>query len=163
MPLPPDVLKCLWLLERSPSGSRKHCCRSKWALCMITASSSPLPSPRFPAEVRNVEWVCVFLFSFQFLLCMSGLVNVVNKYYNYNPFWQLCNLIVIHSEHLLKTMMCIEDAAVPISSAKLTGIVGIIVPAIVETSNLFKAKYRNILCVWLCVCVCVCVRPLSVL
>ena len=90
---------------------------------------------------------------------MSGLVNVVNKYYNYNPFWQLCNLIVIHSERLLKTVMCIEDAAVPISSAKLTGIVGIIVPATVETSNLFKAKYRNILCVyvWVCVCVCVCV------
>lgn len=95
----------------------------------------------------------VFLFSFQFLLCMSGLVNVVNKCYNYNPFRQLCNLIVIHSEHLFKTMMCTEDAAVPISSAKLTGIVGIIVLATVGTFSLFEAKYRNILCVGeFCVC-----------
>lgn len=88
---------------------------------------------------------------------MSGLVNVVNKCYNYNPFWQLCNLIEIHSEHLCKTMMCIEDAAAPISSAKLTGIIGIIVSATVGTSDLFKAKYRDILCV------CVCVSPLFVL
>lgn len=48
-------------------------------------------------------------------------------------------------------MMCIEDAAAPISSAKLTGIIGIIVSATVGTSDLFKAKYRDILCV--CVCV----------
>lgn len=43
-------------------------------------------------------------------------------------------------------MMCIENAAVPKLSPKLTGTIGIIVPATVETSNLFKAKYRNILC-----------------
>ena len=42
-------------------------------------------------------------------------------------------------------MMCTEDAAVPISSAKLTGIVGIIVLATVGTFSLFEAKYRNIL------------------
>lgn len=84
---------------------------------------------------------------------MSVLVNVVNKCYNYNLFWQLCNLIVIHSEHLFKTMMCIEDAAVPISSAKLTRIIRIIVPVTMGTSDLFKAKYGIY-----SVCVCACVH-----
>lgn len=51
-------------------------------------------------------------------------------------------------------MMCIEDAAVPISSAKLTGIVAIRVPTTVGTSDLFKAQYRGLLCVCVCVCVC---------
>ena len=49
-----DVLKCLGILEQRTFGSRYHCCQSKWSLGLITASSSPLPSPRFPSQEKGV-------------------------------------------------------------------------------------------------------------